>query len=90
LSHLPGLHTGKALQNTGLMVGGKLFAFVKDGRLVLKLPAKQIDLLIEAHGAVRFDRNQGKPLKEWVVMPAAASDIWPALAEDAHRFVAGK
>jgi hypothetical protein len=90
LSHLPGLHTGKALQNMGLMVGGKLFAFLKEDRLVLKLPASQIDILIEAHGAVRFDRNQGKPLKEWVVMPPQSSDIWPALAEDAHRFVAGK
>lgn len=90
LSHLPGFHTGKALQNMGLMVGGKLFAFIKDGHLVLKLPAKQIDVLIEAHNAVRFDRSQGKPLKEWVVMPPPSSDIWPVLAEDAYRFVSAK
>ncbi len=90
LSHLPGLQPGKALQNTGLMAGGKLFAFLKDGHLVLKLPAKQIDILIEAHGAVRFDRNQGRPLKEWVVIPPSSADIWPALAEDAFSFVSGR
>jgi len=90
LSHLPGIHTGKALQSMGLMVGGKLFAFIKDGHLVLKLPATQIDILIEAHDAVRFDGNRGKPMKEWVVMPPSSSVLWPALAEDAFRFVSGK
>jgi len=90
LSHLPALHTGKALQSMGLMVGSKLFAFIKNGHLVLKLPATQIDILIEAHDAVRFDGNRGKPMKEWVVMPPSSSAIWPALAEDAFRFVSGK
>jgi hypothetical protein len=87
LSDLPDIHTGKALQNTGLMVGGKLFAFLKDGRLILKLPARQIDGLIESHNAVRFDRGQGKPLKEWVVLPESAAADWAMLARDAHAFV---
>ena len=90
LSHLPGVHKGKALQSIGLMVGGRLFAFIRDGQLILKLPAAQIDILIEAHDAVRFDGNRGRAMKEWVVMPLSSSAIWPALAEDAFRFVAGK
>ncbi|HVV16907.1 MAG TPA: hypothetical protein VHH90_06850 [Polyangia bacterium] len=92
LADLPDVHTGKALQNMGLMVGGKLFAFLKDGRLILKLPAKQIDGLIDSHDAVRFDRGQGKPLKEWVVLPESDAADWPALARDACVFVskAGK
>lgn len=87
LADLPDVHTGKALQNEGLMVGGKLFAFLKDGRLILKLPARQIDGLLISHDAVRFDRGQGKPLKEWIVLPQSAAADWPALARDAHAFV---
>lgn len=87
LADLPEVHTGKALQNTGLMVGGKLFAFLSNGRLVLKLPAGQIDGLIESHDAVRFDRGQGKPLKEWVVLPESAAADWAMLARDACAFV---
>ncbi len=87
LADLPDVHTGKALQNTGLMVGGKLFALLWNGRLILKLPARQVDALIESHDAVRFDRNQGKPLKEWVVLPESAAADWVVLARDAYAFV---
>lgn len=86
----PDVTIGRALANMGLMTGGKLFAFIKDGGLVLKLPAGRIDGLIESHGAVRFDRGQGKPMREWVVVPASASAEWPALVREARDFVAGR
>ncbi|MBW8734210.1 MAG: hypothetical protein JF571_07895 [Asticcacaulis sp.] len=90
LTHLPGIETRKALQSMGLMIGGKLFAFIRDGHLILKLPATQIDILIAAHDAVRFDGNRDKPMKEWIVMPPSSEHIWPGLAEDAYSFVSGK
>ncbi len=80
---------GQAMHNPGLMTSGKLFAFVKDGSLVLKLPAGVIDGLVESHGAVRFDRGQGKPLREWVVVPPSAAADWPDLTRQACDFVAG-
>jgi len=86
----PDVTMGRALANMGLMTGGKLFAFIKDGGLVLKLPAGRIDVLIESHDATRFDRGQGKPMREWVVVPASASDEWPALTREACDFVAGR
>ncbi|MGZ3304943.1 MAG: hypothetical protein ACXU8U_03700 [Asticcacaulis sp.] len=87
VSGTPGVTIGRALANYGLMRDGKLFAFIKDGALVLKLPAARIDILCETHNAVRFDRGQGKPLREWVVVPASHSAGWPDLVREACDFV---
>ncbi len=95
VSGRPDVTIGRALANMGLMTGGKLFAFIKDtngkeGGLVLKLPAARIDALVESHGAARFERGQGTPMREWVVVPASGSDDWPALTREACDFVAGR
>jgi hypothetical protein len=40
----------------------------------------------EAHaleGAERFDPMGGRPMREWVVVPASHSDEWPRLAREA-------
>ncbi|MGR7003468.1 hypothetical protein ACU686_44965 [Yinghuangia aomiensis] len=37
----PGVATGRMLQNEGLSVGGRCFAFLKDTRLVVRIPAEQ-------------------------------------------------
>jgi hypothetical protein len=86
----PDVTIGRALANMGLMTGGKLFAFIKDGGLVLKLPAARIDALIESHAAERFERGQGTPMREWIVVPASASTEWPSLTREACDFVAGR
>jgi len=86
----PNVTIGRALANMGLMTGGKLFAFIKDGDLVLKLPAARIDALIESHDARRFERGQGMPMREWVVVPSVASADWPTLTREACDFVAGR
>jgi len=86
----PNVTIGRALSNMGLMTGGKLFAFIKDGSLVLKLPASRIDELIESHGAKRFERGQDTPMREWVMMPASTSTDWPKLTREACDFVAGQ
>ncbi len=86
----PEVTVGRALSNLGLMTAGKLFAFLKDGGLVLKLPAARIDALVESHDATRFERGQGTPMREWVVVPAAHAADWPALTREACDFVAGR
>lgn len=86
----PDVTVGRALANMGLMTSGKLFAFIKDGDLVLKLPAARIDGLIVSHDARRFERGQATPMREWVVVPASASAEWPDLVRDACDFVAGR
>lgn len=86
LSADPAVHTGRALKTEGLMVGGKLFAFMMDEHLVLKLPAAEVDALIAAVGAHRLSRG-GLPMKEWVCLPPASHEMWLTKATDAKAFV---
>ena len=86
----PDVTVGRTLSNLGLMTGGKVFAFIKDGGLVLKLPQTRIDALIESHGAERFERGQDTPMREWIVMSASTSADWPELTREACDFVAGR
>ncbi|MCA1935298.1 hypothetical protein [Asticcacaulis sp.] len=86
LSTDPAVHTGRALKTEGLMVGGKLFAFLMDDYLVLKLPVAEVNALIAATGAHHLSRG-GKPMKEWVCLPPASRDLWLTKAVEAKAFV---
>ena len=87
LKEREGVDYGKALQSIGLMVHGKLFAFIKDDRLVVKLPASSVNDLVAHHGAVRFEKGQGKPLREWVSLHDGTGIDWSLWALHAADFV---
>ncbi len=74
---------GKAV---GLRISGKIFAFPKDGELILKLPSSRVAELIES-GAGRPWGPGAKVMKEWVAVSAAASDLWAPLVAEARAFV---
>jgi hypothetical protein len=60
---------------------GKAAAGFWKESMVFKLTdaeAREQALAIE--GAEQFDPMGGRPMKEWVVVPATASDRWPELA----------
>ena len=84
----PAVHVGKALKSPGLMVAGKLFAFLMNDHLVLKLPAPEVDALITTLGAHRLSRA-GKAIKEWVCLSADHRALWPEHVTRAKQFVAG-
>src|SRR5437588_4027435 len=69
--------------NPGLRVGGKIFAMLVRGELVVKLPAARCSELVTSGVARPFDRGQGRPLREWISVGEAAMDEWPALAREA-------
>lgn len=69
----------------GLRVDGKIFAMLAHDEFVLKLPARRCADLVSGGAARPFDRGQGKPLREWVVIGADAD--WLALAREALEFV---
>jgi hypothetical protein len=61
--------------------GGKAAFGIWQESLVFKLTdeaARERALALE--GAERFDPMGGRPMKEWVVVPAAHADRWPELA----------
>ena len=67
--------------------GGKMVAGFTRGSMVFKLPdldAHSRALALE--GAHLFDPSgEGRPFKEWVVVPEAHADEWKKFAQDALR-----
>jgi hypothetical protein len=84
----PGVAEGRILHATGLTAGGRVFAFPRRGELVLKLPAARCTELVDDGAARRFDKGDGRPLREWVAVPDARADRWEELALEARAFVA--
>ena len=71
-----------------LQVDGRIFAMVRRGDLVLKLPTTRVDELVTTGMGAPFDAGKGRPMKEWVIVPENARAKWQELAEEALAFVA--
>lgn len=71
-----------------LQVGGRIFAMLTGGRVVVKLPRERVRDLIAAGKGAPFDAGKGRPMQEWVVVDASAWDDLLQLAQEARSFVA--
>jgi hypothetical protein len=74
-------------RNEGLRVGGRIFAMLVRGELVVKLPGERVDELVDAGVAVRFEAGKGRPMREWAAVASSASRRWRGLVEEARAFV---
>ena len=72
---------------TGLRVRGKIFVMLMGGDLVAKLPRARVDQLVASGTGVPFESGHGRPMKEWVTVPATHGDQWEQLADEAFAFV---
>jgi hypothetical protein len=80
--------TKKGFGSAGqLRIGGKIFAMLVRGKLVVKLPRARIDGLIAAGEGERFDPGRGRLMKEWFSLGPAADSSWLLLANEALAFV---
>jgi TfoX/Sxy family transcriptional regulator of competence genes len=79
---------GSMFGSQGLRTGKKFFAVWWHEQLVLKLPPERLRELVGAGTAQPFEPMEGRPMNGWVVVDPAAD--WPALTEEAHRFVAAQ
>jgi hypothetical protein len=84
----PGVSLGRALQNDVLKVNDKIFAFLKDGRLVVKLPAARASAMVASGEATVF-HSGGRPMREWVSVPLAPAGVWRELMAEASGYVDG-
>ncbi|MFL5825749.1 MAG: hypothetical protein ACJ76V_04435 [Thermoleophilaceae bacterium] len=85
----PGIDEGTGFgTNPGLRVGGKIFAMLVRGELVVKLPADRCSELIDAGAAQTFEVGKRR-MREWVSIEPGATHDWNALAKEARRFVSG-
>jgi len=89
-THGPSGHDGprRAFGATSLKTGGRIFAMLVEGRLVVKLPAPRVDELIAAGAGERFDPGHGRLMKEWLALRADSDDAWLSLATESEAFVA--
>jgi hypothetical protein len=72
----------------GLRVGGKTFAMLRGGELVVKLPKEQVDQLVLSGKGGRFDpRRDGRLMREWVTIVGRRRSLWEQLASQAREFV---
>jgi hypothetical protein len=69
-----------------LAVGGKIFAMLNKGRLVVKLPKSRVDAMVEGGLGTRFEPGPRHVMKEWVVVEQGAAP-WLPLAREAHGYV---
>ena len=71
----------------GRRVGGRIFAMLVHDMLVVKLPAARVSELIGSGEGLPFDAGKGRPMREWVSVPQADPDPWPAIVAEAFAFV---
>jgi hypothetical protein len=81
---------GRMFGSSGLKVGGKIFAMLVKGKLVVKLPAERVQALVDGGAGERFDPGHGRLMREWVSIGPERQAEWHGLAEDARAFVGGK
>jgi hypothetical protein len=82
----PDVVRGRGFAREVLKREGRIFAIDYGEAVVFKLPAERCAALV-ADGAVPFDRGQGRPLKEWVVV--SDRDAWLDLGWEALAFARG-
>jgi TfoX/Sxy family transcriptional regulator of competence genes len=83
-----GLERTRMMGSEGLKTGGKFFAMVSRGELVVKLPRDRVDELVEAGAGHRFDPGHGRLMKEWVALIPADEAACAAYVSEARSFVA--
>lgn len=88
VEHDPSTGKGRGVGSSGLKVGGKIFAMLVEGRLVVKLRHDRVQELIADGNGMPFALGHGRLMREWVAIPANHSDEWIRLAEEARAFVA--
>jgi hypothetical protein len=74
--------------NPGLRSGGKIFAFLSEGQLVVKLSADRCSSLVQQGKASSFAIGSRR-MREWVRIPADAEAEWEALMREARTYVSG-
>ena len=73
-----------------LKINGKAFAGLYKDAMMFKLTGADHAKALKLKGAKLFDPMGGRPMKEWVQVPAAHSNLWLKFAESALKYVKKK
>ena len=70
-----------------IKVGGKIFAMLIEGRLVVKLPKSRVDAFVDGGRGERLSTDNRRFMKEWLHLAPGAEEEWTALAVEAMEYV---
>jgi hypothetical protein len=84
----PKITESKMFGTPGLKIGGKYFAMLYKGQLVVKLPTDRVSALVASRDGEFFDPGHGRLMKEWVSVGPKTRAPWLGLAKEARDFVA--
>ena len=88
LAKQPGVARAKMFGMPSVKVNGNAFMGFANGEMVFKLTGESHKQALAVPGARLFDPSgRGRPMKEWVSVPASASDLWTDLADAALAYV---
>lgn len=89
---MPGVVGGKAFGYPAYKVNGKIFAFVGQNGVALKLPAPRVKILIEEDPAIEyFQPAEGIVWREWILIDRETPEAYGLdieLLEESMLFVA--
>lgn len=87
LADHPGDEHGRMLHAPGLKTGGSFYGFATADELVVKLPAPRVQELIADGRGLPCSPRPGRPMREWVTVPAPDEDTCRTLLLEARAFV---
>jgi hypothetical protein len=70
-------------KGAGLRRGGRIFAMLVRGSLVVKLPRAAAEEMVASARGVPFDPGHGRLMREWVEVSVERVEEWPALVRQA-------
>ena len=86
----PGDEEGRMLSTPALKTGGKVYGFADaDEALIVKLPASRVAELIGTGEGDPCSPRPGRPMREWVRIPATDPEACLAYLLEARSFVSG-
>ncbi len=83
----PGDEVGRMLRSPALRAAGRCYAFTSGDAMIVKLPAARVGQLVAAGVGEPCAPRPGRPMREWIRVPAAGS---LDLILEARAFVTGR
>lgn len=90
LEQHPGDEPGRMLHSPGLRTAGRFYAFAPAADLMVKLPAVRVTELVGTGRGLPCETRPGRPMREWVRIPAPAEGDCLALVLEARTFVTSR
>ncbi|MBS0268952.1 MAG: hypothetical protein JSS54_08225 [Proteobacteria bacterium] len=70
----------------GMGHNGRLFAYLHEGQLAVRLPLRPAAFLFNAGMVQRFKNGHGERFFDWVLVPQGSEWVWDRLVDDTFQY----